>query len=112
MNSDKSLLKMAKRRHNIVRSMELSNKIIDMVWSKGDIVPFESPALYRRDSRGRIIYRFAYALRSGRGWDVGYTLSAKEKTGDEAEYLEPLHWETVCERKQEEGLADFLAKIG
>lgn len=92
--------------------MELNNKIINKVWCKAEVVPFESPALYRRDSHGRVIYRFGYALRSGKGWDVRPINTITENPGDDADNLEPLHWESLQERFLPEELVSPVAKLG
>jgi len=92
--------------------MELNNKIIDKVWCKAEIIPFESPALYRRDSHGRVIYRFSYALYSGRGWDVGNTLSGTDEHATDVDQLEPLHWESLQERADRTRHTPPVAKLG
>lgn len=70
-----------------------SERTIDEVWQKGQLVYGYNEELYRKDAYGDWMLRTAYGNRSNNmGWEIGYVNSLEEGGAESLDNLQPLQW--------------------
>lgn len=71
-----------------------SERTIEEVWQKGQLVYGYNPDMYRKDDFGSWMLRTAYGNHSNSmGWEIGYVSPQAELDDETPNDLQPLQWE-------------------
>lgn len=73
--------------------------ITQAVWSKGYAVDGMDASFWRADHTGRLVFRWAYGLRSHvNGWEIDHIRPTALGGLDHISNLRPLNWQTNIDR--------------
>ena len=68
-----------------------SQKRIDQVWEKGDVIPGKNPDLYRQDKYGNRMYKPSYGKYSEQGWNIDHSKPQALGGTDHLNNLQPMN---------------------
>ncbi len=69
-----------------------SKSKVQKVWNKASKVRGKGPNRYRKDSCGKLIFRYSYGKQSDMAWEIDHIKSRKNGGGNNIENLQALHW--------------------
>lgn len=68
-----------------------TQKRIDQVWDKGEVIRGKNPDLYRRDKFGNIMYKPSYGKYSSMGWNIDHSKPQSKGGTDHLNNLQPMN---------------------
>ncbi len=74
--------------------MARSDERLNKIWEKGAKVRGKKSDLYRKDTKGRIIYKHSYGKTSNMGWEVDHKKPRAKGGSDNIRNLVPKHWKS------------------
>lgn len=74
--------------------MAHSDDKLDKIWDKGGKIRRKDSNLYRKDSKGKTIYKPSYGKTSNMGWEVDHKRPRSKGGSDNIRNLVPKHWKS------------------
>lgn len=75
-----------------------SQKRIDQVWDKGEVIPGKNPDLYRQDKYGNQMYKPSYGKYSEQGWNIDHSKPQALGGTDHLNNLQPMNSRANCSK--------------
>ena len=75
-----------------------SEKILDLIFSKGSIVRGMNSKLYRKDCFGNLMYRYSYGKYSPMGWNVDHSKPIAKGGTNSIRNLHPMSCFANCSK--------------
>lgn len=66
--------------------------LVQMVWEKGEKLPYRDSNVWRLDSCGALIKRDARGMKSEYGWEIDHIIPKANGGSDDISNLQPLQW--------------------
>lgn len=68
-----------------------TQKRLDQIWDKGEIIKGKNPDLYRLDKFGNLMYKPSYGKTSEMGWNVDHSKPQAKGGTDHLNNLQPMN---------------------
>lgn len=87
-------------------------KMVQMVWEKGEKLPYKDSNVWRLDSCGALIKRDAWGTKEEFGWEIDHIIPKAKGGKSDISNLQPLQWKNNRAKSDGDEIPKVIAVRG